>query len=262
MSSTPPRDLPVVTLSVVALCVGVWLLQLAHGVPVMNASPATVIDWGGSLPLYVLTGEPWRLVTALFVHVDIVHLGLNMLVFGATAPHVERAFGALPTLVVFLVGGILANAGVVGWAALNAAPEHFGGLLQVLVGASGGLMALLGALLVPSLLARLGHAPYAEMFGPRIDSRLGWAIALNIGICFVIPGWNPTANIAGALAGIVVGTLLLAAPSHAGTTARLLRFAAVGLLLAACVGALARSGDREFLGELRTQYDAWRASGK
>ena len=38
------------------------------------------------------------------------------------------------------------------------------------------------------------------------------------------------------------------------------RFAIVGLLLAACVGGLARSGDREFLGQLRVEYDAWRTA--
>ena len=256
----PHHDLPVVTIAIVALCVLVWLLQLIHGVPPTNARASTAVDWGGILPLYVLTGEPWRLASALFLHVDIVHLAINMLVLGVMVPRIERVFGWLPTLLVFLVGGILANAGVVAWALLRATPEHFGSLLQVLVGASGGMMALLGALLVPSLLARLGHEPYAEMLGRRIDSSLGWSIAINIGICFVIPGWSPTANVFGALAGVVVGAILLSAPTYRGTAGSLARFAVVGLLLAACVAGIAHAGDPELLGELRTQYDAWRQS--
>jgi rhomboid protease GluP len=256
----PQRPLPVATIAIVATCVAVWLLQLLRGVPLMNAPVSTVVDWGGSLPLYVLTGEPWRLVTALFLHVDMVHLAINMIVFSLTAPHLERAFGPLRMVAIFLVGGVLANAGYAAWAAVNSGPADFGRLLSVLAGASGGLMALQGALLVPSLLAALGHEPYATMLGGRVDRNLLWTIAINIGICFAIPHWDPTVNITGALAGLVVGGLVLAAPHRGDTATNLLRFAAVGLLVAACVGGLARSGDRDFLVELRSQYDAWRST--
>jgi rhomboid protease GluP len=258
--AAPARNLPFVTIAVVVLCVGLWLAQVTHGVPVMDGRASSVIDWGGALPLYVLTGESWRLVTAMFIHVDIVHLGLNMLIFALTSAQVERAFGHLRTLAVFLVGGILANAGYTWWAELQATPEHFVRLLAVLAGASGGLMALFGAMLVPSLLGVLGQQPWASLYAGRVDSRLMWTIAINIGICFVIPHWDPTINIAGALAGIAIGAILLVAPRHAGTAAALVRFAAIGLLLAACVSGLGHSGDREFLAKLRVAYDDWRAT--
>jgi rhomboid protease GluP len=258
--TAPARELPFVTIAVVVLCVGLWLAQVTHGVPVMDGRASDVIAWGGCLPLYVLTGESWRLVTALFVHLDITHLGLNMLIFAITAAQVERAFGHLRTLAIFLVGGILANAGYTWWAELEATPEDFGRLLSVLAGASGGLMALFGAMLVPSLLGVLGQQPWADLYAGRVDRRLLWTIAINIGICFVIPHWDPTINIMGALAGIVIGAILLVAPRHAGTTAALVRFAAIGLLLAACVSGLGHSGDREFLAQLRVAYDAWRTT--
>ncbi len=121
-------------------------------------------------------------------------------------------------------------------------------------------MALFGAMLVPSLLGALGQEPYVETFGTQVNRNLLWTIAINIGICFVIPHWDPTINIAGTLAGLVLGAILLASPQHAGTAAGLLRFAAIGVLLAACVGSLVRGGDREFLGQLRGEYDTWRAS--
>ena len=258
--TAPWRNLPVVTIAVIVLCVGLWLAQVTHGVPVMDGRAFGVIDWGGCLPLYVLTGESWRLVTAMFVHIDITHLGLNMLIFGITAPQVERALGPLRTLAIFLVGGILANAGYTWWAELQSTPEHFGRLLSVLAGASGGLMAMFGALLVPSLLGVLGQQPWADLYQRRIDRRLLGTIAINIGICFVIPHWDPTINITGALAGMVVGAILLVAPQRAGSSAALLRFVVIGLLLAACVSNLGHSGDREFLAKLRTAYDAWRAA--
>src|SRR4051812_37242046 len=84
-----------------------------------------------------------------------------------------------------------------GWAAFDSGPQDFGRLIGVLAGASGGLMAVLAALLVPSLLAALGHEPYATILGGRVDRNLLWTLAINIGICFVIPHWDPTVNIAG-----------------------------------------------------------------
>ena len=53
------QDAPLVTWSLIALCVIVWVLQILPGSPVTNAlvyyPPFTAI-------------EPWRMVTSLFVH--------------------------------------------------------------------------------------------------------------------------------------------------------------------------------------------------
>jgi rhomboid protease GluP len=260
LNSDPQRRQPVVTAVIVSICVTTWLLQVLHGVPAMNAPVSTAIDWGGLLPLYVLTGDAWRLVTALFLHADLIHLAINMIVLSFTAPQLERAFGPLRMAAIFGVGGILANAGYAAWAAIQSGPQDFGHLLQVLVGTSGGIMALLGAMLVPSLLAAAGHEPYATLLGRRVDRNLLWPIAINIGICFVIPHWDPTINVTGALAGLLVGAIVLAAPMRADAATNLARFVAAGLLVAACVGALGRSGDRDFLADLRAQYDAWRST--
>lgn len=260
MNPETPRALPVATIAIAGTCIVVWLLRLLQGVPPMNVPSASLVDWGGSVPIYVLTGEPWRLVTALFLHADLIHIALNMIVLCMMTPQIERAFGPLRTAAIFVVGGILANAAQAGWAAFTSGPDDFGRLLVVMAGSSGGLMAMLGALLVPSLLAALGHEPYATILGGRVDRSLLGSIAINIGICFVMPQWDPTVNIAGAVAGLVVGGVVLSAPWRNDTATNLARFVALGLLVAVCVGALARSGDREFLDLLRTQYDAWRAA--
>ena len=262
MNKTSLRDLPFTTIALVAICVTAWLAQVAHGAPVSGTRPFDLIDWGGSLPLYVLTGEPWRLLTALFLHVSLVHLALNMLMLGLMGPQVERTLGSARMLEIFVVGGVLANAANVGWTELHSSREQFGGLVTVLAGSSGGLMALLGALLAPSMLSVLGQEPYATLLGRQIDRNLLVTIAINVGICFLIPHWDKTINIAGALAGLLVSTILLVAPWRNDTMASLMRFAAVGLVLAACVGGVARGGDRDFVDQLRGEYDSWRAANR
>jgi membrane associated rhomboid family serine protease len=52
-------------------------------------------------------GRPWTLVTALFVHANLLHLSGNMIflfVFGST---LEKTAGALKLLTVFLIGGLV-----------------------------------------------------------------------------------------------------------------------------------------------------------
>jgi membrane associated rhomboid family serine protease len=86
-------------------------------------------------------------VTSLFLHASIWHLlgnGVFLLIFGVPA---ERPLGPWRLLVLFLVGGALANALA---AALITSPDH------VVVGACGGISAIIGAYLVLFPRARLG----------------------------------------------------------------------------------------------------------
>jgi membrane associated rhomboid family serine protease len=87
------------------------------------------------------------LVTSLFLHASAWHLvgnGLFLLIFGVPA---ERALGPWRLLALFLVGGALANTLA---AALLVEPG------RVVVGASGGISAIIGAYLVLFPHARLG----------------------------------------------------------------------------------------------------------
>jgi len=82
---------------------------------------------------------PASLLTAMFLHGSLAHLGVNMLflwVFGAA---VEDRFGPGPFLGLYLVGGILATLAFVVVNPSSAAP---------LVGASGAVSAAMGAFLV------------------------------------------------------------------------------------------------------------------
>ena len=108
----------------VAINVGVWLLQVASGVSPAHASSPALIAWGGDLPLYTLTGDTWRLLTAMFLHGGIVHLALNMYVLAFTAPLVEYEFGTGRMLAIYLAGGLLASCASVFWAEMRATPAN------------------------------------------------------------------------------------------------------------------------------------------
>lgn len=54
-------------------------------------------------------GEIWRCVTFLFVHLFILHLAVNIVGFYIVGNHVERKYGPIFVIVVFLTIGILNN---------------------------------------------------------------------------------------------------------------------------------------------------------
>ncbi|HLJ24648.1 MAG TPA: rhomboid family intramembrane serine protease [Candidatus Acidoferrales bacterium] len=95
---------------------------------------------GASLPLYGFIGgpgdfsQPWRLVTAIFLHGGLLHIGFNMWVLMDIGPMVEEMFGSARYLFLYVATGV---AGYL----ISSSVGHFS------VGASGSLLGLIGVLL-------------------------------------------------------------------------------------------------------------------
>lgn len=207
--SLPSRRKPhlpwaAITLAVVAIAAFAWF----HFGGDAASRQAALQRWG------TLSASPdeWRLlwhdgrlltlVTALFIHANLLHLignGVFLLIFGVPA---ERRLGPWRLLVLFLLGGALAN---------FVASLMVGATGRVIVGASGGISALIGAYLVLFPKARLGivvplglwlefvRAPAALLIGL-------WA-ALQLLFTFVGPAFGAVAWWA-HLAGFAIGVLL------------------------------------------------------
>ena len=253
---------PIATSVLVAINVGVWLLQLANGVSPSNPSSMTLVAWGGDMPVYTLTGDTWRLFTAMFLHVGIVHLGLNMYVLAFTAPQVEYEFGTARMLGIYLAGGLLASCASVFWGEMRSSPGNPIGLLTVGVGASGAVMALFGSLLAGLVLPtpRFAHLPKSQQ--PGIHRGLIQAVAINVGMGFLIKGVDNAAHVGGLLGGVALGIVMAAVPEAVGARATLSRYIVAAALVAVCTGALLRGGNTPQLLLLRSEIDAERAGGR
>jgi rhomboid protease GluP len=252
----PPHRLPIATGVLVALNVGVWLLQLANGVSPSHPSSLTLIAWGGDLPLYTLTGDTWRLFTAMFLHIGIIHLALNMYVLAFTAPQVEYEFGTTRMLAIYLAGGLLASCASVFWGEMRSTPDNPIGLLTVGVGASGAVMALFGSLLAGLVLPtpRFAHLPKANQ--PGINKGLIQAVAINIGMGFAIQGVDNAAHVGGLLGGVAIGVIMAIAPAAISLRVTLRRFIATALLTLACIAALLHGANHPYLLHMRGELDA------
>ena len=79
-------------------------------------------------------GQLWRHMTAIFVHIGLLHLGFNLIALAQIGPAIEETFGRARMLLLFM------STGVVGFAVCQAM-----GMVAVSAGASGAIMGLCGA---------------------------------------------------------------------------------------------------------------------
>jgi len=188
---------------VVLLCAAfVWTQMLP---PLVR--DAVLQDWGavgglGSDPGSL--SDPWRwarLFTALFLHGDWAHLLGNLvflMIFGFPA---ERLLGSLRFLVVFLLGGAVAN-----FAASVSVADN-----QVVIGASGAVSAVIGAWLALFPKARLGVVLPLGLFLEFVRAPamllIGLWIVLQVLFAYIGPAYGQVAWVA-HVAGFGAGGLL------------------------------------------------------
>lgn len=220
-----------VTLWLMTFCLGGFAMQLLTG----GAIGSRLLQGAGLVPPLVLTGEWWRLATALFLHNGWVHLLIDLAMLAVIGTAAERRFGGCRMLIIFGVAGIGAMGGLVTLYA-EGAIANYG-----IVGASGAVMGLCGAMLGSALISRRRGSAGAPNGGVWIllillqfaldwpesrisfaDHALGAAIGLLLGTVFsgagAAPVKRPAPSIAPARgrmtrarAGLALATFLIAA---------------------------------------------------
>src|SRR5688572_24481912 len=125
-----------VTKALVAINVGIYLLQLGMGGTINGTGNEIYFDGVLAAPL-VDQGDWWRLITAAFLHYGPIHLAMNMLGLWWFGGAVEQVLGRGRYLLLYLVSGLAGSAG-----ALILSPN------ALTVGASGAIFGILGAAFV------------------------------------------------------------------------------------------------------------------
>ena len=187
----------IVTKAMIGINVLVFLANLAQGSS-LNQTSGSLYEKGALFVRYapygggLADGEWWRLITAAFLHGNLIHLGMNMFVLWIVGAPVEQAIGRGRFLALYLVSGLAGSAGVV--------------LLDPnvpTVGASGAIFGILGAALV--LESQRSYVLGGQAFG---------LIAINLVLTFAIPN----ISIGGHLGGLVGGAVGMLALSRFGRT--------------------------------------------
>lgn len=170
---------------------GLYLL-FAMLTDVMSPTGEQLIRYGAAVPLLVIDGDLWRLVSHCFLHGGWIHLGLNAYALFLLGPLLEHRLGTLKFVILYLV------AGVTGCIAAMLAP---GPPWMILVGGSGALFGMLGAILAGNLRAGRNFTEVMHHPGTRTVLIL---LAINLGLGFLVPMVSNSAHIGGLIGGFVV----------------------------------------------------------
>src|SRR5579859_5995415 len=124
-----------VTKALIAINVAIYLITTVQGNG-LNSPGGALFNKMLLFGPYVDHGGWWRLITAAFLHANLIHIGFNMLALWWFGAPVEQYLGRARFIGLYLVAGLAGSAGA---------------LLQtqgVTVGASGAIFGILGAMLI------------------------------------------------------------------------------------------------------------------
>jgi len=178
-----------------------------------GAFPESVLLAYGAKTNYLIRfdHEWWRLVTPVFIHVNLPHVLINMYSLWVIGPWVEKLYGSAKFVVFWIATGI---AGVLA-SYLTVIPGSHPGLLgnfliksadEPSAGASGALFGLVGVLFIFGLKYR---RELPEGFKRAFGTGMLPVILLNLGIGFLGRGFiDNAAHMGGLLSGAVLASVI------------------------------------------------------
>lgn len=101
-----PRLTPVVTYVLLGITIAVFLLQMATQF-IFGQDIAAAL--GMKVNELIIGGEFWRLITPMFLHGSILHIGFNMYALFALGPALESYYGHGRYLALYLLSGFAGN---------------------------------------------------------------------------------------------------------------------------------------------------------
>ena len=168
---------PTITISLILINIVMFLL--------------TILDYEGMINLFAnyyvndQNGEIWRLFTSMFMHANIWHIFFNMYALYAVGPLVEKYYGKIKYLIIYLSSGVIGSL-------LSAVLSN-----NVSVGASGAIFGLFGSLLF------FGYKYRATLDG-FLRSSIIPVLLINLVLGFAIKGVDVYAHIGGFLGGLLL----------------------------------------------------------
>jgi membrane associated rhomboid family serine protease len=176
-----------VTYTLIALNVVIYVIG-ASQFGGLNSPGSGIVLPGSLYRSWVLFG-PWvphggwyRLVSSMFLHENLLHIGFNMYVLWAIGRIVEQYLGTARYIGLYFVAGLAGSAG-----ALLVLPT------TPVLGASGAIFGILGAMMVLEW----------QITG-SLAGQAAALVAINLGLSFVIPGISWGSHVGGLIGGILV----------------------------------------------------------
>ncbi|MFS8069098.1 MAG: rhomboid family intramembrane serine protease, partial [Byssovorax sp.] len=185
-----------VTLGIMIPILAMFVVEMISG---GSENEDTLVALGAVDPARVLAGEWWRLGAATLLHFGWLHLVMNLGGLYVLGPYVERALGRARFLATYLLAGVGMMLIAVLAARLRLTEP------QLLVGASGGIMGLVGA--TAAVLLRGGRVEGAPIAKRRLRS-VALIVVAQAGFDLVTPQVSFMSHLGGVLVGFGVAALM------------------------------------------------------
>ncbi len=168
----------------------VFIAMLINGAGFWHSPNGVQLAWGANFGPATQDGQWWRLASAMFLHFGALHLTLNMWSLWDAGQLVERMYGHIRFVCIYLVSGLSGNL----------VSLVFHGNLAVSGGASGAIFGIYGAALIFLWRERAAITPHE--FRWLFWGALGFASATII-LGFIVPGIDNAAHIGGFVMGVL-----------------------------------------------------------
>jgi len=232
--TSKPPSFPV-TIALIAINALVFAVMVLRGVSVFLSTPQQAIAFGADFGPLTLNGQWWRLVTSMFVHFGIIHIGLNMWCLWNLGRAAEVLLGRFSYLLAYFASGIFGSI-----ASVYREPLAAG------AGASGAIFGMAGVLVT---FVYLKKTPAHLQINKKMLSSLGTFIFYNLVIGASIPGISNAAHVGGLAMGAVVGALLPAASASESSRRTRLSFVVVFCVASLFASAIAAKHLRSSVAE-------------
>jgi membrane associated rhomboid family serine protease len=182
---------------IVGVCIVVYGLMMAtdagrisrSSMPgLMQFDPSTSLRFGALVGPPLIVSEPWRVLSAVFLHASVMHIAMNMLSLVNLGRTMESHFRTARFVLIYLLSGALGFCASVWWK----------GEATFSVGASGAIFGLLGSFIGVLIVRRnpgwqnvlMSNLIMAVMIGyvfQRVDNAAhfgGFATGVGLGLLF------------------------------------------------------------------------------
>jgi rhomboid protease GluP len=182
-----------ITFGIIGINVLVFILMAVTGVGIFSPSSEGLIRWGANYNYFTQSGEGWRLLTSVFVHIGIIHLLFNMYALFNIGAYLEPLLGRIRYAAVYLATGIFSSLTSLWW--------HSDRLLSA--GASGAIFGLYGfflALLTTKLIPAKTRAELLRSIGVFVVFNLFYGMKQGV---------DNAAHVGGLVSGFIFGYAML-----------------------------------------------------
>lgn len=182
------KKTPIVTYGIMIICLISFMAMYLFGKG--SGDINTLIKFGANVDVLTKSGDYYRLLTCIFLHIGFIHLILNMYSLYVIGPQVESFFGKLKFIFIYLFSGVCGSI-------LSMAFAHN----IVCAGASGAIFGLLGSILY------FGYY-YRAYLGNVVKSQILPIVVINLLLGFLLNGIDNAAHIGGLLGGVIASMAL------------------------------------------------------